>query len=171
MAGDSLTKVIPYAHHWQIKRMLTIAMKRQAQAESLLYQHFKPYKSAKDEQYMSPPQQRHFRVLLENWRHQLETEAGRTMHNMQNETKSFPDDADRASQEEGFSIELRTRDKERKLIQKIDRTITLIDSGEYGYCTSCHVEIGVERLEARPTATLCIECKVLEESKEKHTRT
>lgn len=132
------------------------------------YLDFKPYKSVKGEQYMNPKQRNHFRKVLENWKVQLLSEADRTMHNIQNETKSYPDDVDRASQEEGFSIALRARDRERKLIRKIDHTLSLINSDEYGYCDICDLKIGVRRLEARPTATLCIDCKTVEESKEKH---
>jgi DnaK suppressor protein len=86
---------------------------------------------------------------------------------MQDEAANFPDPADRASQEEEFSLELRARDRERKLIKKIDETLQLIEDNEYGWCDSCGVEIGIRRLEARPTATLCIDCKTLAEIKEK----
>jgi DnaK suppressor protein len=86
---------------------------------------------------------------------------------MQDEAANFPDPADRASQEEEFSLELRARDRERKLIKKIDETLQLIDDNDYGWCDSCGVEIGIRRLEARPTATLCIDCKTLAEIKEK----
>lgn len=132
------------------------------------YLDFKPYKKAKGEEYMSAGQRAHFRQVLENWKAQLLSEADRTMHTIQAETKSYPDDADRASQEEGFGIKLRTRDRERKLIKKIDHTLNLINSDGYGYCEFCDQKIGIRRLEARPTATLCIDCKTLEESKEKH---
>ena len=94
-------------------------------------------------------------------------EVDRTVNHMQDEAANFPDPADRASQEEEFSLELRTRDRERKLIRKIDKTLTRIEEEDYGFCDSCGVEIGVRRLEARPTATLCIDCKTLSEIKEK----
>ena len=94
-------------------------------------------------------------------------EVDRTVHHMQDESSSLPDPNDRATQEEEFSIELRTRDRERKLIRKIDSTLKTIDSGDYGYCEECGVDIGIRRLEARPTATLCIDCKTLAEIKEK----
>ncbi|OYT94728.1 MAG: RNA polymerase-binding protein DksA, partial [Pseudomonas sp. PGPPP3] len=94
-------------------------------------------------------------------------EGDRTVHHMQDEAANFPDPADRASQEEEFSLELRARDRERKLIKKIDETLQLIDDNEYGWCDSCGVEIGIRRLEARPTATLCIDCKTLAEIREK----
>jgi len=89
------------------------------------------------------------------------------VHHMQDEAANVPDPADRASQEEEFSLELRARDRERKLIKKIDETLQLIEDNEYGWCDSCGVEIGIRRLEARPTATLCIDCKTLAEIKEK----
>ena len=94
-------------------------------------------------------------------------EVDRTVHHMQDEAANFPDPADRASQEEEFSLELRTRDRERKLIKKIDQTLQRIEDDDYGFCDSCGVEIGIRRLEARPTATLCIDCKTLAEIKEK----
>jgi DnaK suppressor protein len=94
-------------------------------------------------------------------------EVDRTVHHMQDEAANFPDPNDRASQESEFSMELRTRDRERKLLKKINESLDLIDDGEYGFCESCGVEIGVRRLEARPTATLCIDCKTLDEIREK----
>ncbi|WP_038834169.1 RNA polymerase-binding protein DksA, partial [Pseudomonas aeruginosa] len=98
---------------------------------------------------------------------ELMEEVDRTVHHMQDEAANFPDPADRASQEEEFSLELRARDRERKLIKKIDETLQLIEDEEYGWCDSCGVEIGIRRLEARPTATLCIDCKTLAEIREK----
>ena len=94
-------------------------------------------------------------------------EVDRTVHHMKDEAANFPDPNDRASQESEFSLELRTRDRERKLIKKIEQTLNKLDSHEYGYCDSCGVEIGIRRLEARPTANLCIDCKTLEEIKER----
>ena len=91
----------------------------------------------------------------------------RTMSHMQDESANFPDPMDRASQEEEFSLELRTRDRERKLIKKIDDSLEAIKNGEYGYCESCGADIGLRRLEARPTASMCIDCKTLDEIKEK----
>ena len=86
---------------------------------------------------------------------------------MQDDAANFPDPSDRATQESEFSLELRTRDRERKLIKKIDEALDAIGSGDYGYCESCGIEIGIRRLEARPTATLCIDCKTLDEIREK----
>ena len=116
---------------------------------------------------MNPKQLAHFRKMLEEMKHDLGQDIDRTVHTMQNEATVFADPNDRASQESDMSLELRNRDRERKLIKKIDETIARIGSGEYGYCESCGIEIGLKRLEARPTATLCIDCKTLDEFKEK----
>lgn len=128
---------------------------------------FPPYELKKGEEYMNEEQEKHFRSILEAWKKSLMEEVDRTVHHMQDEAANFPDPNDRATQESEFSLELRTRDRERKLIKKIDETIALIDSHEYGYCEACGVEIGIRRLEARPTATLCIDCKTLDEIREK----
>ncbi|MDQ8037542.1 MAG: RNA polymerase-binding protein DksA [Pedobacter sp.] len=116
---------------------------------------------------MNPKQLEHFRVILRAWKRELMEEVDRTVHHMQDESGSLPDPNDRATQEEEFSLELRTRDRERKLIKKIDKTLESIEKDDYGYCEDCGVEIGIRRLEARPTATLCIDCKSLAEIKEK----
>lgn len=126
-----------------------------------------PYKEVKGEDYMSLPQRDHFRNILIAWKQELMQEVDRTVHHMQDESGSLPDPNDRATQEEEFSLELRTRDRERKLIKKIDSTLERIEKDDYGYCDDCGVEIGIRRLEARPTATLCIDCKSLQEIKEK----
>lgn len=128
---------------------------------------FEPYNAASDEEYMSPEQGEHFRQILLAWRQSLMEEVDRTVHHMQDEATNFPDPNDRATQESEFSLELRTRDRERKLIKKIDEALARITDGEYGYCEACGVEIGIRRLEARPTATLCIDCKTLDEIREK----
>ena len=128
---------------------------------------FVPYEMKKGEEYMNDPQKDHFRDLLMTWKTQLMEEVDRTVSHMKDEAANFPDPADRASQEEEFSLELRTRDRERKLIKKIDSTLELIENDDYGYCDTCGVEIGIRRLEARPTATQCIDCKTLDEIKEK----
>jgi len=132
-----------------------------------LQKPFPPYKPKGREEYMNPKQLAHFRKMLEEMKRGLSQDIDRTVHTMQNEATVFADPNDRASQESDMSLELRNRDRERKLIKKIDETIARIDSGEYGYCESCGVEIGLKRLEARPTATLCIDCKTLDEFKEK----
>ena len=128
---------------------------------------FTPYQLKRNEPYMNEPQQEHFRSILLNWRKQLMEEVDRTVSHMKDEAANYPDPSDRASQEEEFSLELRTRDRERKLIRKIEKTTDLIDQDEYGYCETCGIEIGIRRLEARPTATQCIDCKTLDELKER----
>jgi DnaK suppressor protein len=126
-----------------------------------------PYKIKKGEEYMNPEMTEHFRQILLSWKRDLMEEVDRTMHHMQDEAANFPDPNDRASQETEFTLELRARDRERKLIKKIDESIDALDEEEYGYCDICGVEIGVRRLEARPTATQCIDCKTLDEIREK----
>ena len=128
---------------------------------------FAPYVPKKGEDYMNAKQRTHFRKILENLKAELSEEIDRTVHTMQDEATVFADPNDRASQESDMALELRNRDRERKLIKKIDETIARIDANEYGYCESCGVEIGLKRLEARPTATLCIDCKTLDEMRER----
>jgi len=137
------------------------------QKSSQLIRGFEPYKEVKGEEYMGDAMRAHFTNILNKWKLELMQEVDRTVHHMQDEAANFPDPADRASQEEEFSLELRARDRERKLIKKIDETLQLIEDNDYGWCDSCGVEIGIRRLEARPTATLCIDCKTLAEIKEK----
>lgn len=134
-------------------------------AETLM--RFEPYKAAKNEEYMNAKQLAHFRKVLETWKEDLSQDINTTLLSMQDEQTVFADPNDRATQESDMALELRNRDRERKLIRKIDETIARIDSGDYGYCESCGVEIGLERLQARPTATLCIDCKTLEEIRER----
>lgn len=136
---------------------------------SFAQRDFVPYKEKAGEEYMNAEQKVHFRELLLSWRRELMEEVDRTVSHMKDEAANFPDPADRASQEEEFSLELRTRDRERKLIKKIDKTLELLETEDYGYCDACGVEIGIRRLEARPTATLCVDCKTLDEIKEKQT--
>lgn len=128
---------------------------------------FTPYSPADDEPYMGPSQLDHFRNMLLGWRRQLMEEVDRTVNHMQDEAANFPDPADRATQEEEFSIELKTRDRERKLIKKITETLERISIDDYGYCDTCGVEIGLRRLEARPTASQCVDCKALSELRER----
>ena len=135
--------------------------------EELLHKQFAPYVPKKGEEYMSSRQLAHFRNILETLKAELMNDIERTVHTMQDEATVFADPNDRASQETDIAIELRNRDRERKLIKKIEDTIAQIESGDYGYCTGCGVEIGIKRLEARPTATLCIDCKTLEEVRER----
>ena len=127
----------------------------------------KPYQEKKTEEYMNDAQVAHFRNILQTWKKSLMEEVDRTVHHMQDDAANFPDPNDRATQESEFSMELRARDRERKLIKKIDESINHLENSEFGYCEACGVEIGVKRLEARPTATLCIDCKILDEIREK----
>lgn len=129
--------------------------------------NFTPYTPKKGEEYMNEAQRAHFKAMLMDWRSELMQEVDRTVNHMKDEAANFPDPADRATQEEEFSLELRTRDRERKLIRKIDHTMERINQDDYGYCDACGIEIGIKRLEARPTAELCIDCKTLAEIKEK----
>ncbi len=134
---------------------------------SELHKPFPAYKPKGKEDYMNSRQLAHFRKMLEEMKRDLSQDIDRTVHTMQDEATIFADPNDRASQESDMSLEMRNRDRERKLIKKIDETIARIDAGEYGYCDSCGVEIGLKRLEARPTATLCIDCKTLDELRER----
>lgn len=125
------------------------------------------YKIKRGEEYMSPSMVQHFRQILLAWKTELMEEVDRTMLHMRDEAANFPDPNDRATQETEFTLELRARDRERKLIKKIDESMEALKHDDYGYCDICGVEIGVRRLEARPTATQCIDCKTLDEIREK----
>ena len=125
------------------------------------------YQGRKGEKYMSAAMKKHFLAVLIDWREHLKEEMQKTFDHLKNKGESYADPIDRASQEEEFAFELRTRDRERKLISKIAMSLDLIKQGDYGYCYACGIEIGVKRLEARPTATHCIDCKTLDEIKEK----
>ncbi len=131
------------------------------------YAGFIPYRVCDEEKYMNEKQKIHFRDILVSWKRELMEEGRRAVTNMQDEPLNLPDPNDRASQEEEFTINLRARDRERKLIRKIDKALERLNLDEYGYCEACGVEIGLRRLEARPTAELCIDCKHLEEQKER----
>lgn len=126
-----------------------------------------PYVISKGEEYMNEKQQEHFKLILKAWRLELMEEVDRTVSHMKDEAANFPDPSDRATQEEEFSLELRTRDRERKLIKKIDKTLIRIEEDDYGFCDQCGIDIGIRRLEARPTAELCVDCKTLDEIREK----
>ncbi|GAB6048101.1 RNA polymerase-binding protein DksA [Methyloparacoccus murrellii] len=128
---------------------------------------FEPYQLSEGEEYMNEAQVEHFRKILNNWKAELMSEVDRTVHHMQDDAANFPDPNDRATQESEFSLELRTRDRERKLIKKIDESLQNLERGDYGYCETCGIEIGLRRLEARPTATQCIDCKTLDELRER----
>ena len=126
-----------------------------------------PYKVKKNEKYMSAAMKRHFIAVLLLWKEHLKEEMQKTFDHLKTKGETYADPVDRASQEEEFAFELRTRDRERKLINKIGISIEKIKQDEYGWCESCGDEIGVKRLEARPTATHCIDCKTLDEIKER----
>ena len=127
----------------------------------------KPYIARRGEQYMNKEQLDHFARILQNWKRDLMVEVDRTVLHMKDEAANFPDPNDRATQEEEFSLELRTRDRERKLIRKIDEALKRIEDGSYGYCLETGEEIGIKRLEARPVATLSVEAQERRERREK----
>jgi DnaK suppressor protein len=127
----------------------------------------KPYVLKKNEKYMNAKQQKHFQDILGTWKEQLQIEQDRTADKIQQNVSHFPDESDRATHEEEFTLELRTRERERKLLSKINESIDDLKSDDYGYCSSCGIEIGIRRLEARPTATRCIDCKTIEEIHER----
>ena len=131
------------------------------------YLDFKPYKPKKGEEYMSPQQTEHFKTILFSWKKMLMSEAEKTMDHMKQDSSKLSDPNDAATQEEEFRLELRTRDRERKLISKIDQALTRIDDGSYGYCEDTGEPIGIKRLEARPIATLSIEAQERHEKMEK----
>ena len=131
---------------------------------------FAEYRPAEGEEYMNAAQRDHFRRILGEWRRELMEQVDRTVNHLQDEASNFPDPLDRATQEEELGIELRTRDRERRLIAKINETLDRIDQDDYGYCETCGIEIGLRRLEARPTATQCVDCKALDELRERQLR-
>ena len=141
--------------------------KAKAPADRSNFNNFEPYKLKKGEKYLNESQEKHLKKILIDWRMTLMEEVDKTVNYLQDEASNFPDPADRAAQEEEFSIELRTRDRERKLIRKIDDTLERLEQGDYGYCDSCGIEIGLRRLEARPTAEKCVDCKSLDEIRER----
>ena len=143
-------------------------MPKKAETATVAALHgFAPYTEKKGEEYMNEAHQEHFKNILMAWKRELMEEVDRTVSHMKDEAANFPDPADRATQEEEFSLELRTRDRERKLIKKIDSTVERIESNDYGFCDQCGVDIGIRRLEARPTANLCVDCKTLDEIRER----
>ena len=125
-----------------------------------------PYQASEGELYMNPDQEEHFRRILHAWRQELMEEVDRTVDHMKVDSVHCPDPNDRATQESDMGLELLTHERERKLLSKIESTLKKIDENEYGYCASCGEEIGIRRLEARPTAELCIDCKTRQEALE-----
>jgi len=149
----------------QIKKTATKSKVTTKSISSL--KKFKTYTPKVNEKYMSKSQISHFKKILNDWKVELSSELSRTVSHMQTDFTTYADPNDRASQESEMALELRNRDRERKLIKKINETLKNIDEDEYGYCMGCGEEIGLNRLQARPTATLCIDCKTLQEIKEK----
>ncbi len=130
---------------------------------------FAPYKEKKGEEYMSAAQREHFEQILRGWQRDLMEVVDATVGHLKNEHELYADPVDQAAQEEEFRLELRARDRERQLIKKIEQSLDAIKSGDYGFCEDCGAEIGIRRLEARPTATKCIDCKTYQEIREKQT--
>ncbi len=143
----------------------TTTIKKYEEAQFLA--SIKPYALKKNEKYMNAKQKQHFLSILDSWAEQLQIEQNRTADKIQENVTNFPDESDRATHEEEFTLELRTRERERKLLSKINESIDDLKSNDYGYCASCGIEIGIRRLEARPTATRCIDCKTIEEIHER----
>ena len=143
----------------------TTSTKKYEEAQFLA--SIKPYALKKNEKYMNAKQKQHFVAILDSWAEQLQIEQDRTADKIQENVSNFPDESDRATHEEEFTLELRTRERERKLLSKINESIDCLKSNDYGYCASCGIEIGIRRLEARPTATRCIDCKTIEEIHER----
>jgi DnaK suppressor protein len=164
-AKKLVTKKRPIKKHTAAKKLT----KQTYQGEEAFLATIEPYKLNKKEKYMSAKQKKHFLKILERWKQLLQLEQSRTADKIQNNSNHFADESDRATHEEGFTLEIKTRERERKLLSKIDQSIKDLSNQEYGFCENpnCGVEIGIRRLEARPTACLCIDCKTLEEITEK----
>ena len=165
--GSVLPDFLSVTSSGRIREAMEIMAGTRSSNSKPVLKNFVPYKPKKGEEYMNEKQREHFKQILLDWREQLMQEVDRTVHHMQDDAANYPDPADRATQEEEFSLELRTRDRERKLIKKIDNTIEAIVQDDYGFCETCGIEIGIRRLEARPTADKCVDCKTLDEIKEK----
>jgi len=166
----AVTKKVVAKKKPAVKKAVTkkvVAKKKPAVKKAVAKKKLSAYKPKKKEKYMSAAMKRHFNEILVNWREDLREEMQKTFEHLKDKGEKPADDLDRASQEEEFAFELRTRDRERKLINKIASSIELLKQDDYGYCESCGVNIGIKRLEARPTATHCIDCKTLDEIKEK----
>jgi DnaK suppressor protein len=149
------------------KKSSSKAASKKKYEEAQFLASIKPYALKKNEKYMNAKQKQHFIAILDSWAEQLQIEQDRTADKIQDNVSNFPDESDRATHEEEFTLELRTRERERKLLSKIIESIDDLKSNDYGYCASCGIEIGIRRLEARPTATRCIDCKTIEEIHER----
>jgi DnaK suppressor protein len=145
----------------------TIKRNETMSQETLTHMGIAPYQEVPGEEYMNDKQLAHIEKILLAWRQSLMEEVDRTVNHMKDEIANLPDPSDRASLEEEFNLELKTRDSERKLIKKIEDALERLKENDFGYCEACGIEIGLKRLEARPTATLCIDCKTLSEIKER----
>lgn len=176
-AASKVTKKTTVRKNAKVSQAATEALHEQQELSSqattmvapALPGDIQPYQSKAKEDYMNSAQKAHFRNILETLKQELLDQAGQTVHHLQDDKVNYPDPTDRATQEEEFSVELRARDRERKLLHKITATQQRLENDDYGYCDACGEEIGVKRLEARPTATLCIDCKTLAEIKERQT--
>ena len=157
----------PTAKKIAIKASAIKTKKANSYEESQFLASIKPYTLKKNEKYMNAKQKQHFQDILGSWKEQLQIEQDRTADKIQKNVSHFPDESDRATHEEEFTLELRTRERERKLLSKINESVEDLKSDDYGYCASCGIEIGIRRLEARPTATRCIDCKTIEEIHER----
>ena len=157
----------PTAKKMAIKASAIKTKKANSYEESQFLASIKPYTLKKNEKYMNAKQKQHFQDILGSWKEQLQIEQDRTADKIQKNVSHFPDESDRATHEEEFTLELRTRERERKLLSKINESVEDLKSDDYGYCASCGIEIGIRRLEARPTATRCIDCKTIEEIHER----
>ncbi|CUR53118.1 RNA polymerase-binding protein DksA [Buchnera aphidicola] len=135
---------------------------------NLLFQAgLQPYKQKKNEKYMNLQQLKHFKIILETWKKKINKIITKNVFNIQDKSINLPDPIDRASQEEEINLELRNRDREYKIITKINNTLKRIENSTFGYCITCEIEIGIKRLEAQPIANLCIDCQTLSELKKK----
>lgn len=163
----SFGEILPQRIFHNHKYFNTVATQNSINIEQTTSVRIPQYRLKKGEKYMNSNQRKHFHKLLEAWRQELCDETSKTVHTLQDETINHPDPTDRASQETDMSIELRNRDRGRRLLRKIDDSLSRLETGDYGYCEGCGVEIGIRRLEARPTATLCVDCKTLAEHQER----
>jgi DnaK suppressor protein len=168
-AAPASVQASPATHRLHTAAAAAAADADDGEAESLLAgpRNVKPYVAKRGEQYMGKQQLEHFRQILLSWKRDLMVEVDRTVSHMKDEAANFPDPNDRATQEEEFSLELRTRDRERKLIRKIEEALKRIEDGTYGHCLETGEEIGIKRLEARPVATLTIEAQERRERRER----
>jgi len=145
----------------------SVKQKKSYEGDAQFLASIQPYTLKKNEKYMNAKQRGHFLSILTSWQSQLQFEQEKTADKIQDNVSNFPDEADRATHEEEFTLELRTRERERRLLSKITKSIEELNDNDYGRCASCDIEIGIRRLEARPTATRCIDCKTIEEIHER----